>query len=175
MRCLFVLKMYNKYNALFFSFFKNTSLHMQNILLAKHIQRLHIHVLLAARERSFDPVAFNINVFCESHWKHGQNMQLKDDAVYYCARESQHHKPLGDLNFLYWPNSCFFRSPEEALQDHKWILKLCDFFFSLRWILKLILKMSQSKTELTHKFKLCTTFQTRKKEAFACWSKIYFF
>lgn len=109
-----------------------------------------IYMYCWLQERSFDPVAFNINVFCESHWKHGQNMQLKDDAVYYCARESQHHKPLGDLNFLYWPNSCFFRSPEEALQDHKWILKLCDFFFffffPLRWILKLILKMSQNWT-----------------------------
>lgn len=33
-------------------------------------------------------------VYRDIYRKHGQNMQLKDDAVYYCARESEHHKTI---------------------------------------------------------------------------------
>lgn len=85
-------------------------------------------------------------------------------------------KPIGDLNKYPLLAEQLFRTAVSSVHQRRRSKTINEFWnFFLRWILKLILKMSQNKTEITHKFKLCTTFQTRKKEAFACWSKIYFF
>lgn len=169
----------------FFCFFYlyNTSLHMQNILLAKHIQRRHIHVLLAARERSFDPVAFNISISSQPHSLTESMDRICSLKTMLCIIVPESHsiiKPLGDLNKYPLLAEQLFRTAVSSVHQRRRSKTINEFwnsvtFFFLRWILKLILKMSQNKTEITHKFKLCTTFQTRKKEAFACWSKIYFF
>lgn len=125
---------------------------MQNILLAKHIQRLHIHVLLAARERSFDPVAFNISISSQPHSLTESMDRICSLKTMLCIIVPESHsiiKPLGDLNKYPLLAEQLFRTAVSSVHQRRRSKTINEFwnsvtFFFLRWILKLILKMSQN-------------------------------